>query len=105
MKNWTFSHFMKNPQKRDPKRNSKTFFIKHNSEGKTITERNYIPLKKTKVLDPEDENDSRFLTVLGRKILTIIKKNDKYAEKIEETQTVTQRNSQTPVIHISKITN
>ena len=96
--------FYEKPKKENPSGILRRFFIKHNSEGKTITERNYIPLKKTKVLDPEDENDSRFLTVLGRKILTIIKKNDKYAEKIEETQTVTQRNSQTPVIHISKIT-
>lgn len=66
-------------------------------EGDTVTERSYIPLKKSFVLWDE------FLKVTGRKISTIVKVNGEYAEKSEEIQTVTHRENENPVVHISKI--
>lgn len=79
------------------------FFIKSNNEGRTVVERNYIPFKKTKILDPMDEEEMRMLNVFGRKISSVTKKNGKYVEKMEEIQTRTETPDGKPIVHISKI--
>lgn len=82
----------------------KRIFIKNNKEGKTVIEKNYIPFKKTEILDPMDDEEMRMLDVLGRKISSVIKKNGKYVEKSEVIQTKTKTSDGKTILHISKIT-
>ena len=78
----------------------KRYIFKNFGWGESVTEEEFIPIKKQTMVDPETGKE---ILVKGRKIISIRKFKGKVTSKIETTQTVTEPTEGAPIVHIAKI--